>query len=64
TRKPKVLAGQGETIAETGWTIAIFLCKLRRDSSGAVKNRPRMFLVVMGRCPVDLTPRRDGQEWT
>jgi len=36
-RKPKVLAGEGVTIAETGWTIAIFLCKLRRDSSGAVR---------------------------
>lgn len=38
TRNPNVLVVDGVPIVEAGWTIAIFLCKLRRNSSGAVKN--------------------------
>ena len=41
-RKPKVFAEQlftidGDGVAEAGWTIALFLCKLRHSSSGAVR---------------------------
>jgi len=41
-RKPKVFTEQlftieGDRFAEVGWTIALFLCKLRHVGQGAVR---------------------------
>jgi len=68
-RKPKVFAEQfftldGDRFAEAGWTIALFLCKLRPGWSGAVRKQSlAWFLLLWVVAGSIIHLGCSGQEW-